>query len=100
MKLTALEIQKDIVRAIAIETLNVIVKDLINVIFSILVDESHDLSGKEQMVVVLRYVDEKGYVIESFIGIEHVAYTIALSLKAAIDGLFSRHGLSMSRLCG
>ena len=52
------------------------------------------------MVVVLQYVDEKGHVIERFIGIERVAYTTALSLKAAIDGLFSRHGLCKSRLCG
>ena len=52
------------------------------------------------MVVVLRYVDEKGHVIEHLIGIEHVACTIVLSLKAAIDGLFSRQGLSMSRLRG
>ena len=98
--MTAPEIQKDIVRAIAIETLNVIIKDLGNAIFSILVDESRDLSGKEQMTVVLRYVDEKGHVIERFIAIEHVACTTALSLKATIDGLFSRHGLSMSRLRG
>ena len=100
LKLTAPEIQKDIVRAIAIETLNVIIKDLGNAIFSILVDESRDLSGKEKMTVVLRYVDEKGHVLERFIGIEHVACTTALSLKVAIDGLFSRHGLSMSRLRG
>ena len=101
LKLTAPEIQKDIVRAIAIETFNVIVKDLGNAIFSILVDESRYLSGKEKMVVVSRYVDEKGHVIKRFIGIEHVACTTALSLKAAtIDGLFSRHGLSMSRLRG
>ena len=52
------------------------------------------------MAVVLRYVNEKGHVIEHFIGIEHVACTTALSLKAAIDGLFSRHSLSMSRLHG
>ena len=45
-------------------------------------------------------MDEKGYVIECFIGLEHVACTTALSLKAAIDGLFFRHGLSMSRLHG
>ena len=43
---------------------------------------------------------KKGHVIERFIGIEHVACTTAISLKAAIDGLFSRHGLSMSRLRG
>ena len=100
LKWTAPEIQKDIVKAIAIETLNVIVKDLGNAIFSSLVDKSRDLSGKEKMVVVLRYVDEKGHVIERFIGIEHVACTTTLSLKASIDGLFSRHGLSMSRLRG
>ena len=100
MKLIALEIQKDIDRAITIETLNVIVKDIGNAIFSILVDESCDLLGKEQMAVVLRYVDEKWHVIERFLGIEHVSCTTTLSLKAAIDGLFSRHGLSMSRLRG
>ena len=60
LKLTAPKIQKDISRAIAIETLNVILKDLGNAIFSILVDESHDLLGKEKMDIVLRYVDEKG----------------------------------------
>ena len=100
LKLTAPEIQNDIVITIEIETLNVIVKDLGNAIFSILVDESRDLLGKEQMVVVLRYVDEKWHVIERFIGIEHVACTTVLSLEVAIDSLFFRHGLSMSRLCG
>ena len=43
---------------------------------------------------------KKGHVIECFIGIEHVPCTTTLSLKATIDGLFSRHGLSMSRLRG
>ena len=37
----------------AIETLNAIVRDLGNAIFSILVNESRDLSGKEQMDIVL-----------------------------------------------
>ena len=45
-------------------------------------------------------MDKKGHVIEHFIGIEHVASTTTLSLKVAIDSLFSRHGLSMSRLRG
>ena len=53
LKLTTPKIQKDIVRAIAIETINVIIKDLGNALFSILVDESRDLSGNEQMTVVL-----------------------------------------------
>ncbi|KAL5537689.1 hypothetical protein UlMin_046009 [Ulmus minor] len=74
MKLTSPDIQKDIVNAVAIEI--------------------------EQMAVVLRYVNNKCQVIERFIGIEHVPSTIALSLKSAIDKLFSRYSLSLSRLRG
>ncbi|XP_022883828.1 uncharacterized protein LOC111400666 [Olea europaea var. sylvestris] len=55
---------------------------------------------KEQMSIVLRYVDNSGHVNERFIGIEHVISTTALSLKAAIDKVFSRYNLSMSRLRG
>ncbi|KAL5543108.1 hypothetical protein UlMin_010818 [Ulmus minor] len=79
LRLTSPKIQKDIVNAF---------------------DESRDVSIKEQMVVMFRYVNKKGYVIESFIGIEHVANTTAVSLKTAIDKLFSKHGLSISRLRG
>ncbi|XP_062089525.1 uncharacterized protein LOC133796061 [Humulus lupulus] len=52
------------------------------------------------MAIVLHYVDKNGHVIEHFIGIEHVPNTTTLSLKAAIDKLFSRYGLSISRLRG
>ncbi|XP_062100138.1 uncharacterized protein LOC133806020 [Humulus lupulus] len=52
------------------------------------------------MAVVLRYVDKDGRVIERFVGIEHVANTTAVSLKGAIDKLFSRYGLSISKLRG
>ncbi|KAL5564027.1 hypothetical protein UlMin_033774, partial [Ulmus minor] len=52
------------------------------------------------MAVVLHYVNNKGQVIERFIGIEHVPSTTALSLKSAIDKLFSRYSLSISRLRG
>ncbi|KAL5553288.1 hypothetical protein UlMin_040689 [Ulmus minor] len=100
LRLTSPKIQKDIVNACAVETINVIIRDMRDAVFSILVDESRDVSIKEQMVVMFRYVNKKGYVIESFIGIEHVANTTAVSLKTAIDKLFSKHGLSRSRLRG
>ncbi|KAL5557496.1 hypothetical protein UlMin_039732 [Ulmus minor] len=100
LKLTSPDIQKDIVSAAAAETIDVIIKDIGDSLFSVLVDESRDISVKEQMAVVLRYVDKKGQVIERFVGIEHVANTTAPSLKAAIDKLFSRYGLSLCRLRG
>ena len=46
-KLTYPEIQKDIVNIIASETSKAIIKDLDNGFFSILVDESSDISMKE-----------------------------------------------------
>ena len=66
LKLTSLDIQKDIVNAIAIETLNAIIRDIGDRCFSILIDESRDVSTKEHMAIVLRYVNEKCNVVEFF----------------------------------
>ncbi|XP_058215291.1 uncharacterized protein LOC131326509 [Rhododendron vialii] len=68
--------------------------------FSILLDDYRDVSTKEQMAVTLRYVDKRGCVVERFVGIKHVTSTSALSLKNAIEDLFSTHNLSISRLRG
>ncbi|XP_057471022.1 uncharacterized protein LOC130759834 [Actinidia eriantha] len=100
LKLVAPEIQKDIVSVAASETINVIIKDLGDALFSILIDEARDISIKEQMAVVIRYVNKEGHVIERFLGIEHVTNTSALTLKKAVEDLFCRHGLSISRLRG
>ncbi|KAH9792382.1 TTF-type domain-containing protein [Citrus sinensis] len=99
-KVTCPDTQKDIVSACAIETTNAIIREMGDAFFSILVDESRDVSIKEQMAIVLRYVNISGQVVERFIGIEQVGSTTAQSLKEAIDRIFSRHGLSMSRVRG
>jgi len=52
------------------------------------------------MAIVIRYVDKRGNVIDHFLGIIHVADTTSLSLKVAIDNLFSKHNLSISSLRG
>ncbi|KAF8411895.1 hypothetical protein HHK36_004453 [Tetracentron sinense] len=98
LKLTAPDIQKDIVSAVATETTNTIINGVGDALFAILIDESRDISIKKQMAVVLRYVNKQGSVTERFLGIVHVRETTAISLKAAIDELFSKHGLSISRL--
>ena len=68
--------------------------------FSLLVDESSDVVKKEQMVVVLRYVEKFGLVKERFIFIIHVANTSSLTLKVAIDSLFNEHKLSVQHVRG
>ncbi|ESR46362.1 hypothetical protein CICLE_v10003344mg, partial [Citrus x clementina] len=84
--------------ACSIETTNAIIKDISDALFFVLIDESCDASMKEQMAIVLQYVDKNGSVIERFIGLKHVTCTTAISLKEALDQLFSKHGLSISRL--
>jgi hypothetical protein len=61
-----------------------IVKEIDGDVFCLLVDESYDVSGKEQMAVVLRYVDKLGVIKESLIGIVHVKETSTSCLKYSI----------------
>ncbi|XP_009792799.1 uncharacterized protein [Nicotiana sylvestris] len=99
-KMTSPDIQKNIMTACKIETIKAIIKDLNGDYFSLLVDESFDVSRKEQMAIVLRYVDRKGFVVEAFIGLVHVPDTSVLSLKKVIVNILAHHSLSLSFLRG
>nr|XP_009803107.1 PREDICTED: zinc finger MYM-type protein 1-like [Nicotiana sylvestris] len=98
--LTCPIIQKDIINACAKETLKAIIGDLNGDYFGILVDESKDISHKEQMALVLCYVDKNGEVVERFVGLVHVSDTSACSLKEEIYSLLSDHSLSPSQIRG
>ncbi|XP_042012484.1 zinc finger MYM-type protein 1-like [Salvia splendens] len=100
LKLTSPDIQRDIINAFAVETTKAIVHDMRSEFFSILVDECRDVSVKEQMGVVVRYVDKNGCVIERFLGVVHVSDTTATSLEKALDYLLSTYDLSISSLRG
>ncbi|XP_015170262.1 zinc finger MYM-type protein 1-like [Solanum tuberosum] len=93
-------IQKDIVEACAKETTKAIIEDLDGDYFGILVDESKDVSHKEQMALILRYVNKSGMVIERFLGIVHVNDTSSQSLKKAIYSLLLDHSLCTSKIRG
>ncbi|XP_071923091.1 uncharacterized protein [Coffea arabica] len=67
--------------------------------FSILVDEAQDRSKREQMAIVLRFVDKQGYIRERFFDIVHVHETNSLTLKEICDVL-SRHNLSVQNIHG
>ncbi|KAK4278724.1 hypothetical protein QN277_016531 [Acacia crassicarpa] len=99
-KLTSPKIQKDLCQACADLAVKAIISDLSDDYFSLLVDEARDVAIKEQMAVILRYVNKQGFIVERFIGIIHVSDTTAQSLKASIDGLFSKLGLSLSKYRG
>ncbi|XP_058726505.1 uncharacterized protein LOC131597859 [Vicia villosa] len=63
-------------------------------------DESHGISVKEQMTVMLRFVNDKGNVMERFIALHHVKDTTSESLKDALYGIFDKYISSISRIRG
>ncbi|KAI0492627.1 hypothetical protein KFK09_026903 [Dendrobium nobile] len=100
LKLTSPKVQKEICFAASAQTLTYIMKDIGNSYFSLIVDESRDISTKEQLAIAVRYVDKLGQVIERFIGIKHVTSTNAVTLKVAIEDILAKHSLSIQRIRG
>ncbi|XP_066375258.1 uncharacterized protein [Miscanthus floridulus] len=98
--LVSSDIYKDIIKCFADEILHSILEDIGQDVFCLLVDESRDVSCKEKMVVVLRYVDRCGVVKESFVGLVHVKDTTSANLKSSIDSLFARFKLSIKQVRG
>ncbi|XP_016581769.1 zinc finger MYM-type protein 1-like [Capsicum annuum] len=99
-KMISHDIQKDIVTACKIETIKAISKDLDGDYFALLVDESRDVSRKEQMTICLRYVEKREFVMETFIGLVHVKDTSVLSLKKAIVDVLAHHSLTLAYVRG
>ncbi|XP_062222594.1 uncharacterized protein LOC133921645 isoform X2 [Phragmites australis] len=99
-QMVAPSIQKDIAQCFAQVIVNSIIEEIGGDVFCLLVDESADISDKEQMAVVLRYVDKCGILKERLIGIVHVKETSASCLKFGIDYLFTKYGLSLKQIRG
>ncbi|CAD6258505.1 unnamed protein product [Miscanthus lutarioriparius] len=68
--------------------------------FFVLIDESRDVSIKEQMAVILRFVNDEGKVMERLLGLQHVESCTAASLKEALVKMLNSHKLPISRLRG
>ncbi|XP_039840161.1 zinc finger MYM-type protein 1-like [Panicum virgatum] len=94
------DIQKDLTKACAEEVTSVIMDEIRGKKFSVLIDESRDVSIKEQMAVILRFVNDEGKVMERFLGLQHVQSCTAIALKEALVRMLSSHNLSISMLRG
>jgi Domain of unknown function (DUF4371) len=98
--LTSSETQKKIVHAAAKLTIKTITDEIRNDFFIILVDESCDVSKKEQMTLVIRYVTRVGNVVEHFLGVVHIEDTSTQLLKETIIFLLDKNKLNLSRVRG
>ena len=99
-KYTSPTIQKEFAGIFARKVQISIKQEIGNGKFAIMVDESRDESKKEQMAVVLRFVNIDGEIRERFLDLIHVSDTCALTLKNAIIAVLADNGLNMQDIRG
>ncbi|XP_030939955.1 zinc finger MYM-type protein 1-like [Quercus lobata] len=88
--------KKEILHVIASKVRSKIREDIGDSKFCIIVDESCYESKGEQLALVLRFVDNDGFIQEHFIDLSHVKDIIALTLNA----ILSHHCLNIQNIHG
>nr|KYP50112.1 Zinc finger MYM-type protein 1 [Cajanus cajan] len=88
-KYTSHKIQKEILNILSSKVKNHIREEVGDSKFCIIVDEARDESKKEQMALILRFVDKNGFIQERFFDIVHVKDTTTLTLKNELFEIFS-----------
>ena len=68
--------------------------------FTLMADETTDASNKEQVVIVLRYVDNNDFSVEDFIGLYSVPSIESDTLVAVLKDTLSRLNLPLSKVRG
>ncbi|KAK4579715.1 hypothetical protein RGQ29_029394 [Quercus rubra] len=99
-KYTSPTIQKEILHILANNVRNSIREEIGDAKFCILVDEARDESKREQMAIILRFVDKEGFIKEHFFHVVHVRDTTVLTLKNEICAVLSRYNLHIENIRG
>ncbi|XP_052165077.1 uncharacterized protein LOC127782046 [Oryza glaberrima] len=94
-KYTSSEVQKEILSIVARKVQKSIREEIGTSKFCIMADEARDESKKEQMAIVLRFVNKEGLIKECFLDLVHVSDTHALTLKNSICAVLSGNNLNV-----
>jgi len=93
-------IQKEILHIFSNKVNEVIRKEIGNAKFYIIVNKAIDESMKEQMAIILRFVDKNDFVRKRFFGLVHVSNTATLTLQKGIYFVLSQHKLAIENIRG
>jgi hypothetical protein len=99
-KYTSHRIQKKILQVMASKVRDKIRENIGDSKFCNIVDEARDESKREQMAIVLIFIDKYGFIQERFFDLVHVKDTSALTLKNKISDVLSHHELDIQNICG
>ncbi|XP_062009151.1 uncharacterized protein LOC133725784 [Rosa rugosa] len=97
---TSPRIQKEILSILANRVRRKICEEVGEAKFCLLIDEALDESKKEQMAIILRFVDSHGFVRERFFHVVSVSDTCAATLKSNIDNVLTEYNLQVENLHG
>ncbi|XP_074327244.1 uncharacterized protein LOC141665160 [Apium graveolens] len=99
-KYTSPKIQKELLHVFARKVQDLICDEIDDTKYCLIVDESRDISKREQMTIVVRFVDKSGFVRERFLDLVHVKDTTSLTLKTEICAILSHHNLNVQNIRG
>lgn len=99
-KYTSPKIQKEILDVMASKVQSAIRHEIGDSKFCLIVDESRDESKREQMAVVVRFVDKKGFIQERFLDLVHVHDTSSATLHKELCSVLSYHNLDVQNIRG
>ena len=99
-KYTSSDIQQEVLSILANKVRRYIREEVGDSWFCVMVDESRDESKKEQMAIVLRFVDAKGVIRERFLDLVHVEDTVAATLKASLWNRLLNHKFDTGKIRG
>ena len=100
-KYTSADIQNEILDIMALNVMrNIITSIQAAPFFSLMVDETTDISNKEQLIVCLRWVDSHLEAHEDFIGLYEIVSTAATVIVRTIRDVMTRLNLSISKVRG
>ncbi|XP_073119602.1 uncharacterized protein [Henckelia pumila] len=94
------EIQKEILHIMANRVRLMICEEVGDKCFCILVDEARDISKREQMAIILRFVNNHGILTKRFFAIKSVSDTTSLNLKKEISNFLVHHDLQVKKIRG
>ena len=94
------KIQKEILHVFSNKVTKAIPEKIGDAKFCLIVDEVGDESTKEQITIVIRFVDKDGFFPECFFGVVHVLDTKTLTLKDEIYSFLSYHSLDIQDIRG
>lgn len=100
-KYTSPEIQNEVLKIMALSVLRNIIHSIHSSFFlTVMIDETTDISNKEQVVVCFRWVDKALEAHEEFISLQQVESTVSTALVAVIHDVLARLNVSINKIRG